>query len=76
MKKVNLTVIQKARPIDADLHIAYGESISKEALSMIRGGRGASQTTQQDVKKACDAVCLPPGYGYCSCHNNLAYALI
>lgn len=37
MKKVNLTVIQKARPMDADLHLAYGESISREALSLIRG---------------------------------------
>ncbi|MFG6425586.1 MAG: hypothetical protein K1W14_04235 [Muribaculaceae bacterium] len=71
MKKVNLTVIQKARPMDADLHLAYEESISREALRLIRGGLGATQTTMQEEKKACDAVCLPPGYGYCSCYHNL-----
>lgn len=74
MKKVNPTVIQQARSMDVDLHLAYGESISKEVLSLIRGGLGTAQTIQQDVKKACDAVCLPPGYGHCSCHNNLAIA--
>ena len=49
MKKVNPTVIQQARSMDVDLHLAYGDSISKEVLSLIRGGLGAAQTIQQDV---------------------------
>ena len=76
MKKVNFTVIQKSRALDSDLQTAFGESISREVLDMIRGGRSNTQTAQQDVKKACDAVCLPPGYGHCSCHSDLLVALI
>lgn len=67
MKKLNFLDLKKANGGDNEAKSLAKEVLSPASLKKLRGG-----TIKTNLQSSCDAVCLPPGYSYCSCYTNLA----
>lgn len=68
MKKLHFLDLKKANGGDNEAKSLAKEVLSPASLKKLRGGA----TIQTNLQSSCDAVCLPPGYSYCSCYTNLA----